>query len=601
MEIALAGGVCLHPTPGFYHVANRARMLSPDGKCYSFDSRANGFVPGEGVGVVVLKRLRDAMRDGDHIHGVIVGSGVNQDGSSNGLIAPSGPAQERLARSIFDRFNIDPSTIQVLEAHGTGTLLGDAIELRAITRAMRGYSDRTQFCALGTVKTNIGHTGLAAGIAGVLKVLLALKHGSIPPSLHFQKANPAIGFDSSPFYVNTELTGWRTEGSDKRRAVISSFGFAGTNAQVVVEEAPAIAPVPVERPGYLIVLSARSSEQLRQQAGNLLLRLNDEPCLPLNDVSFTLVTGRTHLTHRLACVVSDHSQLRELLDQWVETGVSERVYTSELQEGKIREQATLKKFGNYCIRECRAGAGAENYPEYLAAIADLYVQGYALDFHDLFPEGSRRVPLPTYPFARERYWVDDGVGSKVRRSQALPDAKESRAVETRTPSAPVWLFLKENAMAGDGHGRAVAMSIEEKITLFLKQYAAVQLQRPIDDVPLDLSYFDLGLSSLGITNLVAETARLLDEDLSPSMLFEFTTIQRLVAHLAKTYPEKIGAVAIVKATAPSGGVTLSASVGLGDECAALEAEAAAASTDELLDQVFSHGTPVDDSFEQVTF
>jgi acyl transferase domain-containing protein len=272
-----------------------------------------------------------------------------------------------------------------------------------------------------------------------------------------------------------------------------------------------------------------------------------------------------------------------------------------LQEGKIREQATLKKFGNYCIRECRAGAGAENYPENLAAIADLYVQGYALDFHDLFPEGSRRVPLPTYPFARERYWVDDGVGSKVGRSQALPDAKESRAVETRTPSAPVWLFLKENALAGDGHGRAVAMSIEEKITLFLKQYAAVQLQRPIDDVPLDLSYFDLGLSSLGITNLVAETARLLDEDLSPSMLFEFTTIQRLVAHLAKTYPEKIGAVAIVKATAPSGGVTLSASVGLGDECAALGAEAAAASTDELLDQVFSHGTPVDDSFEQVTF
>ncbi len=159
MDMALAGGVCLHTTPAFYHVANRARMLSPEGECRSFDAKANGFVPGEGVGVVVLKRLRDALRDGDSIHGVIAGSGINQDGTSNGLIAPNARAQERLERSVYDRFQINPETIQVIEAHGTGTIVGDSIECLAISRAFREYTDKKQFCALGTVKTNIGHTG----------------------------------------------------------------------------------------------------------------------------------------------------------------------------------------------------------------------------------------------------------------------------------------------------------------------------------------------------------------------------------------------------------------------------------------------------------
>src|SRR5437867_3997226 len=170
-EMALAGGVFLQPTPGFYQVATRAGMLSPEGKCYSFDARANGFVPGEAVGVIVLKRLRDALQDGDHIHGVIAGSGINQDGKSNGLIAPNGRAQERLERSVYERFNINPETIQVVEAHGTGTLLGDSIEHAAITRSFREYTDKKQFCAMGSVKANIGHAGNAAGIASVLKLL----------------------------------------------------------------------------------------------------------------------------------------------------------------------------------------------------------------------------------------------------------------------------------------------------------------------------------------------------------------------------------------------------------------------------------------------
>ena len=406
MDMALAGGVCLHATPGFYHVANRARMLSPEGKCYSFDARANGFVPGEGVGVVVLKRLSDALQDGDHIHGVIAGTGISQDGSSNGLIAPSARAQERLERSVYDRFKLNPETIQVVEAHGTGTLLGDSIEYGAISRAIREYTDKKQFCAIGTVKTNIGHTGGAAGIAGVLKLLLSLKHRQIPPSLHFQKGNPAIEFESSPFYVNTELTEWRVEPNQKRRAAVSSFGFSGTNAHVVIEEAPSIERTTVESPGYIIVLSARTSEHLKQQVQNLLAMLKGRPDLSLNDLSFTLFVGRLHLSHRLSCLARNQQELTRLLEQWSETGVASQVYTSEVQEGKTREQPTLKKFGNYCIQECRNSTNGASYLEYLATIADLYVQGYSLDFHALFSPDSRRIPLPSYPFARERYWID---------------------------------------------------------------------------------------------------------------------------------------------------------------------------------------------------
>ncbi|MCP4710827.1 MAG: polyketide synthase, partial [Planctomycetes bacterium] len=199
----LAGGVFIQTAPGFYLAANRAGMLSPTGRCYAFDQRADGFVPGEGVGVVVLKRLKEAMADGDHIYGVIRGSGSNQDGSTNGITAPSARSQERLERHVYDTFNINPGNIQMVEAHGTGTVLGDPIEYQALTRAFKNYTDKKGYCAIGCIKTNIGHTATAAGVAGVLKVLLSLQYQQIPPSLHYQSGNPNIDFENSPFYVNT--------------------------------------------------------------------------------------------------------------------------------------------------------------------------------------------------------------------------------------------------------------------------------------------------------------------------------------------------------------------------------------------------------------
>ncbi|HEX9984336.1 MAG TPA: SDR family NAD(P)-dependent oxidoreductase [Thermoanaerobaculia bacterium] len=549
-EMALAGGVYVQATSGFHKVANRAGMLSPDGKCFSFDARANGFVPGEAVGVVVLKRLSDALRDGDHIHGVIAGSGINQDGKSNGLTAPNGRAQERLERAVYERFAINPETIQVIEAHGTGTLLGDSIEHAAITRSFREYTDRTQFCALGSVKTNIGHAGNAAGVASILKLVLSLKNRQIAPSLHFEKGSPAINFESSPFYVNTSLQDWRVEGDAKRRGAVSSFGFSGTNAHLVLEEPPAVERVEAGAPGYLVVLSARTPEQLKQQVRNLVAKLESTPDVSINDVSYSLAVGRMHLSHRLAVVARSRTQLGLTLRQWADTGTAAQVYTAEVPDGRFREQVALKKFGNYCIRECREPGDAATYLENLAAVAELHVQGYALDLEGLFPAGSKRVPLPTYPFARERYWVATTavaapartVPAQVRGLSLQPPHadKKANAVET------TWLFVREQPSTPGAVVYNGSMGAAEKMELFLKQETALQLQRPIDDVPINESYFDLGLTSLAIAHLIRNLSQLLDEDLSPSALFDYTDIRSLAVYLAHTYAGKIDTLYVVK-------------------------------------------------------
>ncbi|MCB0214463.1 MAG: hypothetical protein KDJ52_34305, partial [Anaerolineae bacterium] len=234
-EMMLAGGVTLYLTEQPYIGMSKAQMLSPQGLCKSFDAQADGFVPGEGVGFVVLKRLSQAIADGDTIYGVIKGSGVNQDGKSNGLTAPNAKSQRDLQVAVYRKYGIDPSEITYVETQGAGSKLGDSIELEALTESFRRYTEARHYCAIGSVKTNIGHTSAAAGVAGLIKVLLALKHKQLPPLLHFEQPNEHIDFEDSPFYVNTALKDWHVK-AGPRRAAVNSFGFSGTNAHLVIEE-----------------------------------------------------------------------------------------------------------------------------------------------------------------------------------------------------------------------------------------------------------------------------------------------------------------------------------------------------------------------------
>ncbi|WP_070198818.1 SDR family NAD(P)-dependent oxidoreductase [Streptomyces oceani] len=405
-EMALAGGVSVQCTPEFYRLAGRAGMLSPSGRCHTFDDRADGFVPGEGAGVVVLKPLRKAQADGDHVHGVVSGSGINQDGASNGLTAPSAKSQERLETSVYDAFGIDPEGIQLVEAHGTGTKLGDPIEYHALKRAFGHHTDRREFCALGSIKSNLGHTTTAAGVAGVIKVLLSLRHGRIPPSINFETGNSHIDFARSPFYVNTVDRPWEVAAGEKRRAAVSSFGVSGTNAHMVIEEAPRQALRDDAYPVHLVTLSADTAEQLREQAERLATHCAACPGLDLDDVSFTLLLGRKHLAYRLACVARDQDELVHALRQWLTTGTGPRVHVGERTEEDQQARDSLKGYGDDCIHRSLSVTDIESRTELLLTVADLYARGYDLDHAALFAgRRPRRVPLPTYPFARDRYWV----------------------------------------------------------------------------------------------------------------------------------------------------------------------------------------------------
>ncbi|MDT4955720.1 MAG: hypothetical protein QOJ02_3858 [Acidobacteriota bacterium] len=304
-DMALAGGVRIAlPQPAGYFY-QEGGIMSPDGHCRAFDAQAQGTVGGNGIGIVVLKRLTDALADGDCIHAIIKGTAINNDGSLKvGYTAPSIEGQAQVITMAQAAGEIDPSTITYIEAHGTGTDLGDPIEVAALTQAFRAGTDQSGFCALGSLKTSIGHLDTAAGVAGLIKTVMALKHKAIPPSLHYVEPNPRIDFANSPFYVNAQLSEWKTDGHP-RRAGINSFGIGGTNAHVILEEAPLVETSRHSRPEHLLLLSAKTDAALEAATTNLLEHFKQHPDLNPADAAYTLQVGRRAFDRRRMLVCRD--------------------------------------------------------------------------------------------------------------------------------------------------------------------------------------------------------------------------------------------------------------------------------------------------------
>jgi acyl transferase domain-containing protein/acyl carrier protein len=313
-DLALAGGANVILTPATMITFSNAQMLSPDGRCKTFDAAADGYVRGEGCGVIVVKRLADALRDGDRIRAVIRGSAINQDGASGGLTVPNGVAQQRVISDALKRAGLQPRDVAYLEAHGTGTSLGDPIEAQAAGEVLGAGRDPGQPLLIGSAKTNIGHLEAAAGIAGVIKVILSLEHETLPKHLHFENPSPHIPWDRLAVEVVTETTPWKRNGGP-RVAGVSSFGFAGTNAHVILEEAPeTAAPEQDEQQGFSIVpLSAHTPAALVHLADQYRSWLNAHPEATLADLSYTAGAGRAHLEHRAALVVDSRDSAVELL------------------------------------------------------------------------------------------------------------------------------------------------------------------------------------------------------------------------------------------------------------------------------------------------
>lgn len=332
-DMALTGGVSITFPLISGYLYSDGDIVSPDGHCRAFDIDAQGTVSGNGAGVVVLKLLTEAIRDGDTIHAVIRGSAVNNDGSAKiGYTAPSIDGQSQVIVEAQSVAGVDPTTITYIEAHGTGTRLGDPIEVAALTKAFsRGSRIRKNFCALGAVKANIGHLDAAAGIAGLIKTILALKYKQIPPNIHFRQPNREIDLVNSPFYVNNKLLDWPGD-SGSRRAGVSAFGIGGTNAHVILEEAPPVETSHPSRSSQLIVLSARSETALQNTTANLAAYLQQYPTLNLADVAYTLQAGRQHFSHRRIAICDN----REAAIKTLEEHPSQTVCSTILQQKKYR-------------------------------------------------------------------------------------------------------------------------------------------------------------------------------------------------------------------------------------------------------------------------
>ncbi|WP_139487920.1 SDR family NAD(P)-dependent oxidoreductase [Brevibacillus dissolubilis] len=419
-ELAIAGGVNVSIHPNKYLLLAQGKFMSTKGRCESFGDGGDGYVPGEGVGAVLLKPLEKAIADGDHIYGIIKSTAINHGGKTNGYSVPNPNAQASVIKQALTEAGVHPRTITYLEAHGTGTALGDPIEITGLTKTIREFTDDSQYCAIGSSKTNIGHLESAAGIAGLTKILLQLKHQQLVPSLHSQTLNSHIDFGQTPFVVQQELAEWpRTvlEINGKmveqpRRAGLSSFGAGGSNAHVIIEEyipnhtEKAAVPITPNLPA-IIVLSAKSAERLKERVQRFAAAIDEQSFSneDLADIAYTLQVGREAMEERLALMVSTIEELKVKLNQFL----AGEETIADLYHGQFRPTkdnlAALKQF-----KETRLTSDGHLHGDGdLSTLHDLchhWVKGLAFDWNTLYGETTpRRISLPTYPFAKNRYWI----------------------------------------------------------------------------------------------------------------------------------------------------------------------------------------------------
>jgi phthiocerol/phenolphthiocerol synthesis type-I polyketide synthase E len=426
-NLALAGGVSLQLPQGAGYLHQEGGILSPDGHCRPFDEQGAGTVAGSGVAVVVLKRLADALEDGDTIHAVIRGTAVNNDGASKvGYTAPSVDGQAHVISEALAVAGVEPGSIQYVEAHGTATPLGDPIEVAALNQVFQGLERES--IALGSLKSNLGHMDAAAGVAGLIKAALALEHRQLPPSLHFQKPNPRIPFEDGPFHVNASLRDW-PETDGPRRAAVSSFGIGGTNAHAVLEEAPAPASRTASaRPWQLLALSARSAPALEEATENLATHLERHPEVNLADVAYTLQVGRRRFEHRRVLVCRDVQEAREALKA--------RRMLSEVGDGSRRSVAFL--IPGQGAQHVDMGRGLyESEPlfrQHMDACCERLAPHLGEDLRKLlYPTASQREEaarrleqtaiaqpaLFTLDYALARWWMDAGVQPRALLGHSL--------------------------------------------------------------------------------------------------------------------------------------------------------------------------------------
>ncbi|MBA9085511.1 amino acid adenylation domain-containing protein/non-ribosomal peptide synthase protein (TIGR01720 family) [Fontibacillus solani] len=544
-EMAIAGGVKTILLP----IKAGIGMESSDDRARAFDDSSDGTGWGEGVGAVMLKRLNQAELDGDNIYAVIKGSAINQDGSTVGISAPNASAQTDVILQAWKDAQIDPRTISYIEAHGTGTKLGDPIEIDGITKAFRRKNvTKKNFVGIGSVKTNIGHLYEAAGVASLLKTVMALKHKQIPPLVHFEKPNRNIAFEESPVYLNTKLSPWKTQDGVPRRCGISSFGFSGTNCHVIVEEyvAPNIADSVADAP-CIFTLSARSEAALKELAEGYVQMLNrhDLKELALSDICYTASTGRVHWPHRIAIIASNPDELREQLLHLNTSGPSgscvfagvHRV-TSDTNQSKsdgVLTQQEIEVLSERtselieAVNELKIAGVPESSDmiDKLSKLCELYVQGARMNWRALYRKGeNKRIPLPTYPFERRRCWIDYIVES----SNTISIGTNEQYTLTREP---------EIAMSVNQMTKAERNEQNEYVLQTLKQMIQNVSHLEPSEIDDHTHFLEMGLDSINLMQVSQNIKDTFHLEIPMNVFFEsLTSINNLAAYVQAQLPEQ---------------------------------------------------------------
>jgi acyl transferase domain-containing protein len=546
-QLAIAGGVNFTVHPVKYLRLSHMQMVSPTGRCHSFGAAADGYVPGEGVGAILIKPLEAAQRDGDHVYGVIRGSAVRHGGKTGGYTVPSPSAQSALIEEVLRRSDTDPRTISYVEAHGTGTALGDPIEFQGLVKAFGPAEQRKAYCALGSLKSNIGHLEAAAGIAGITKVLLQMDRKALVPTLHAGTVNPKIQFDGSPFFLQKSLTEWHA--ATPRRAAISSFGAGGVNCHLILEQAPEAHAKPLSNESdteELIVLSARSRDALLRGIRNLhayLARHETERSIALRDIAYTLQAGREEMEYRYAVVVRDLDELRKALLEALAQGGHEFAGIRRAQP-RPRSDDDVR-------------AAPSSGREGLRDLGARWQSGGSVDWRRLRKPGTaKRISLPTYAFDKTRYWVNGVAPAMAAESVAAPSIKiqghapqsvelgaaGKRLRRSTVPKASI-KRSKRNKEAGTVK-LAAAISQSESardlaagVAKVLREAVGRELKIEPSRIEPERPLTDYGIDSV---KAMALTTRLesISGRLPAMLLFEYSSVGRLADYLSEHHGEK---------------------------------------------------------------
>ncbi|WP_440119136.1 SDR family NAD(P)-dependent oxidoreductase [Paenibacillus sp. QZ-Y1] len=461
-ELAVAGGISVIASPQLTIAFNQAGMLSVDGRCKTFDQGADGYVRGEGSGALLLKPLSKAEADGDHIYGVIQATAINHGGHANTLTSPNPNAQAELIIEAWSRSGIDPRTADYIEAHGTGTPLGDPIEINALKKAFTqlvknwdelhgrlsdSAPDSTvPHCAVGTIKTYIGHLEAAAGVAGVLNVLLSMKHNRLLPNLQLNEVNPYIQLENSPFYIVKEGQMWnRKHDASPRSAGVSSFGFGGVNAHIVIREyvTKRNSSQNISNRPQLLIVSAKNRDRLRAYARRISQFLSQTDGITLADVAFTMQTGREEMEERLAIVSSSITDAVETLEQFV----TDRADPSRCWQGSIAKRKSPQDERVITYNHPSTDQDFMIEAE-LHKLAQLWVTGNRIDWSSMDKsEGKRKISIPTYPFAETRHWLPDPVNS-IKKPGSHRSGIDDRIMMELENRSDFWAYSYEFAFTG---------------------------------------------------------------------------------------------------------------------------------------------------------